>query len=279
MIIVLIYLYILFVGSPLVILRREYLDITGNFCAAKLIEYFRHWTKWKLKNHRTPWVYQPLKKIYADLMGEHSLHIIRSAIALLEDMGIIEKQKNPGNGQDKTWQYKLNLEVLNRLLEHPKLKTEHSEFTVEQHHRSHPEVSKPQQHIAVEFKKNEEVEKENLDKQVLATPFVEKTELLHLINETDSGEGKFSAAEFVPKSSQEVLVEPAQATHYVDESELDDYASDSVEKFSSPSQQEVQDVLQQLREIPCTPQFRLNCEIQRTVKRCWENVPGAISEA
>ncbi|WP_321206837.1 hypothetical protein [Tolypothrix tenuis] len=32
--------------SVLVILRREYLEITGNFCAAKLIEYFRHWTKW-----------------------------------------------------------------------------------------------------------------------------------------------------------------------------------------------------------------------------------------
>ncbi|OUL34957.1 hypothetical protein BV372_12680 [Nostoc sp. T09] len=95
--------------SVLVILRREYLEITGNFCAAKLIEYFRHWTKWKLKNHRTPWVYQPLKKIYADLMGEHSLHVIRSAIALLETIGIIEKQKNPGNGQDKTWQYIITL--------------------------------------------------------------------------------------------------------------------------------------------------------------------------
>ena len=40
--------------SVLVILRREYLEICGNFCAAKLIEYFRHWTNWKLKNHRTP---------------------------------------------------------------------------------------------------------------------------------------------------------------------------------------------------------------------------------
>ncbi|MCC5640772.1 hypothetical protein LC593_34085 [Nostoc sp. CHAB 5844] len=83
--------------SVLVILRREYLDITGNFCAAKLIEYFRHWTNWKLLNHRTPWIYQPLKRIYLDLMGEHSLHVIRRAIALLEEMGIIEKKKNPGN--------------------------------------------------------------------------------------------------------------------------------------------------------------------------------------
>ncbi|WP_414755240.1 hypothetical protein [Anabaena sp. CCY 9910] len=49
------------------------------------------------------------------------------------------------------------------------------------------------------------------------------------------------------------------------------------DKSVQPSQQEVQEVLQQLREIPCTPQFRLNAEIQRTVKRYWENVPGAIA--
>lgn len=28
---------------------------------------------------------------------------------------------------------------------------------------------------------------------------------------------------------------------------------------------------------PCTSQFRLDAEIQRTVKRCWENVPGAMA--
>ncbi|MBG1261957.1 hypothetical protein [Nostoc commune] len=52
-----------------------------------------------------------------------------------------------------------------------------------------------------------------------------------------------------------------------------------IEKSIQPSQQEVHEVLQQLRETPCTPQFRLNSEIQRTVKRCWENVPEAIAEA
>ncbi len=32
-------------------------------------------------------------------------------------------------------------------------------------------------------------------------------------------------------------------------------------------------------EIPaCTPQFRLNAEIQRTVRQCWENVSGAIAD-
>ncbi|MBD2501109.1 hypothetical protein [Anabaena azotica] len=44
---------------------------------------------------------------------------------------------------------------------------------------------------------------------------------------------------------------------------------ESVDKSVQPSHQEIQEVLQQLLEIPCTPQFRLNGEIQRTVRRYW----------
>ncbi|WP_242044991.1 hypothetical protein [Anabaena azotica] len=52
---------------------------------------------------------------------------------------------------------------------------------------------------------------------------------------------------------------------------------EQTKKSVQPSQEEVQEVLQQLRDIPCTPQFRLNGEIQRTVRRYWQNVPGAIA--
>lgn len=138
------------IPSVLVILRREYLEITeGNFCAAKLIEYFLHWTKWKLSTHRTDWIYQPLKNIYADLMGEHSLHVIRRAIALLEEIGILSKRNNPSNGQDKTYQYRLNLSVLNQRLEYRECKNEHSQFNVEQYQQiSNLEISDPQQQPA-----------------------------------------------------------------------------------------------------------------------------------
>jgi hypothetical protein len=278
--------------SVLVILRREYLDITGNFCAAKLIEYFRHWTKWKLKNHRTPWIYQPLKRIYADLMGEHSLHVIRSAIALLEEMGIIEKQKNPGNGQDRTWQYKLNIDVLNRLLERGRFKSEHSTFNAEQYHRNHTQASKPQQHSAVELKKSEQVEAEILERdpeeacqteivnyankpicqipqpeQPQTNRFVEDKERVDSTTETDTYEDHSPAAPVAPHF---------QSIDSIDDE--DDYsASEPMEKSIQPTNQEIQEVLQQLREIPCTPQFRLNAQIQRTVRRCWDNVPGAIA--
>ncbi|MDZ8262977.1 hypothetical protein [Nostoc sp. ChiQUE01b] len=229
-----------------------------------------------MKNHRTPWIYQPLKKIYADLMREHSLHVIRSAIALLDEMGIISKQKNPGNGQDRTWQYKLNFDVLNKLLEHGRGKTEHSRFTREQYHRSHPEVSKPQQHSAVELKKSKEVKTEILDcdqEGVCQTVEPELPEIAHFVEdieqdnsttETDHHEDKFSAA-------------PVESNFCDEDFGDDDYAFESVEKSIQPTNQKVQEVLQQLRQIPCTPQFRLNAQIQRTVRRCWENVPGAIA--
>ncbi len=131
--------------SKLVILRREFLYLCqGNFCAAKLIEYFKNWTNWKTEAQRTPWIYQPLKRIHADLMGEHSLHIIRGAIAFLESINVISKRKNPSNKQDKTYQYCLNFNILELLLknESPEFRSESSEFrsepsgfNVEQHHR------------------------------------------------------------------------------------------------------------------------------------------------
>ncbi|MBW4617316.1 MAG: hypothetical protein KME21_29660 [Desmonostoc vinosum HA7617-LM4] len=182
-------------------------------------------------------------------MGEHSLHVIRSAIALLDEMGIISKQKNPGNGQDRTWQYKLNFDVLNKLLEHGKFKSEHSTFAVEQYHRSHPEASKPQQHSAVELKKSENEEAKILEcdqegacqTAELELPqtahFVEDIELVDSATETDPHEDRSSAAPV--------------ASNFCDEDSGDDCA-EPVEKSAQPSSQEVQEVLQQLREIPCT---------------------------
>ncbi|WP_244329305.1 ELKS/Rab6-interacting/CAST family protein [Tolypothrix sp. PCC 7910] len=238
-------------ASVLVILRREYLDITGNFCAAKLIEYFRHWTKWKLKNHRTPWVYQPLKRIYADLMGEHSLHVIRSAIALLESMGLIEKQKNPGNGQDKTWQYKLHVDVLDKLLEHGKCKTEHSRFNAEQYHRSHPETSKPQQNTAVGEVKDEGV-KQSQYEPVRQAPEPEQPQITHFVDELELDD---STGEIDPHD--------------------DEFSEAQVEVVSNtdkPSKHEIAEICTELRRLRINPEPCLG-----VVKKYWVNVQGAIA--
>lgn len=126
--------------SPLIILRRDRLDYLTYLatnrgmdlsqkaiaCAAKLFDYFLHWSKWKEKSHRTRWVYQPLKVIKNDLMGEHGLYTIRRAISFLLDTGLLERRQNPGNRQDKTFQYRpANLDA------EPSFDAESSKFEIE----------------------------------------------------------------------------------------------------------------------------------------------------
>ncbi|BAT56826.1 hypothetical protein NOS3756_58380 (plasmid) [Nostoc sp. NIES-3756] len=132
-----------------------------------------------------------------------------------------------------------------------------------------------QQHSAVEPFKSEELENENLEcdqegagqtpelELPQVTYFVDEPEQVDSITEIDTHEGHSSAA-------------PVASNFYDEDSDDNDYTKPQ-EKLVQPSQQEVQEVLQQLREIPCTPQFRLNGKIQRTVKRYWANVPGAIA--
>jgi hypothetical protein len=125
-------------------------DKKVRLCAAVLIDYKHHWQEWKLKVHRTPWIYQKLKNIHKDLMGLYSLHVIRAAIELLIDLGLLERRSNPGNGQDKTYQYRLRWDKVQAAIakqsnsvevkvkvkknsEPLKFRSESSEFTVERH--------------------------------------------------------------------------------------------------------------------------------------------------
>jgi hypothetical protein len=41
--------------------------------------------------------------------------------------------------------------------------------------------------------------------------------------------------------------------------------------------QAIREVYEELRQMPCTPQFRLNETVQKKVKEYWHNVPGAIA--
>jgi hypothetical protein len=82
-------------------------------CGAKLINYIGRWMDWKKLQYPTQWIYQTLKDIYHDLMGEHTIHVIRSAIALLNRLGFLSVRKNDRatnwrNGQDRTHQYYLH---------------------------------------------------------------------------------------------------------------------------------------------------------------------------
>ncbi|BAY72693.1 hypothetical protein ACN23B_27560 (plasmid) [Anabaena sp. FACHB-709] len=201
---------------------------------------------------------------------------IRRAIANLRDnFKLIDVCRH----SEKTWYqanwFTVNVEnvqaLWNRICQNQQIDVSNLDISIcsqpADHNRDFPlKDFASQQHSAVELEKSEEVESKILECEEepelpQITHFVEEIEQVDSITETDHHEGHSSAA-------------PVGSNFH----DSDDDYTEPQEKSVQPSQQEVQEVLQQLREIPCTPQFRLNGEIQRTVKRYWANVPGAIAK-
>jgi hypothetical protein len=108
--------------TPLVLLRQDYLEITGNHCAAKLLAIFEFWTNKlnavgdALGKTARDWIYKSLACLHNELMGEHGTHAIRKAISVLEELGFISKRHNPHIKYDRTWQYKLEVEKVQKAL-------------------------------------------------------------------------------------------------------------------------------------------------------------------
>lgn len=118
--------------TKLSMMHREHKDLLEHLapgektrvicCAAKLINYFVRWQDWKKSLYPTEWVYQPLTVIRHDLLDEHSIHVIRQALTLLEGFSFLSKRKNDRatncrNGQDRTHQYLLHSDRIELALE------------------------------------------------------------------------------------------------------------------------------------------------------------------
>lgn len=199
-------------NNRLVLLRYEYLELINQiaqeadkkirYCAAKLLDYFCHWRNWKLKEHRTGWIYQPLRRIYKDLLEEHSLHCIREAIALLMRAGLLERRNNPGNGQDRTYQYKLLLEQPETRTaspfvrsESPTFRSESPTFNVEQYHSFQSIESIPTHSEKKESEEETGQEEEEICVLPDTTSLTSDEDLWEEnTSHKDLGEGKFSGA-------------------------------------------------------------------------------------
>lgn len=57
----------------------------------------------------------------------------------------------------------------------------------------------------------------------------------------------------------------------------EDFSSAASEPIEKPHIVDVREICNQLRQIPCTPNFRLNQEIIAVINKMWRNVPGAIA--
>lgn len=109
--------------TPLVLLRQEYLEITGNHCAAKLLAIFEFWTNKlnavgeALGKAARNWIYKSLECIHGELMGEHGIHAIRKALNTLVDLGFVSRRHNPHIKYDRTWQYCLEIDNVQKALD------------------------------------------------------------------------------------------------------------------------------------------------------------------
>ncbi|WP_353930953.1 hypothetical protein WJM97_22820 (plasmid) [Okeanomitos corallinicola TIOX110] len=105
--------------TPLVLLRQEYLTLTNNFVAAKLLSIFEFWTNKLKKVQKTAreWIYKTLETLHGELMGEHGIHSIRKALNILVDLGFISRRNNPHTPYDRTFQYRLDVENLQQALD------------------------------------------------------------------------------------------------------------------------------------------------------------------
>jgi hypothetical protein len=93
------------------------------------MSYFQHWNEWKRSRYREDWFYQPLRKIWQDLTGAYSLHVIQKAIASLVKLEFLSVKKNDRtlnnrNGQDKTHRYLLHCDRVNTALAKAKLSSQ-----------------------------------------------------------------------------------------------------------------------------------------------------------
>lgn len=109
--------------TPLVILRSEYLSITNNHCAAKLLSIFEYWSNKllekasKLNQDAREWIYKSYDDLYQELMGEHGVHSIRKAIRLLIDLGYLSQRHNPWHKHDRKYQYHLEIDNIQESLD------------------------------------------------------------------------------------------------------------------------------------------------------------------
>jgi hypothetical protein len=197
-------------SNQFLIIKQEYVELVQAKCqqlnkrtvecAAKLIHYFQNWASWKKTTHRTEWIYQKLRQIYDDFFQLHSMHQIRAAIASLMDAGILERRNNPGNGQDKTFQYRLNLPDSKLEPESSDLNSQDS--TVENHTYNQYKESNlktvPKPELGEREKEKEEISQEKLQSDYAHDQIKSTSGSLP----EDSGEERSS----VPCSTEEVFL-------------------------------------------------------------------------
>jgi hypothetical protein len=118
--------------SPFLTIKREFVDLVDGLdpalpkqvrcCAVVMFPYWTRWGDWKEPKYGSRWIYQSLRDIREDFMRFFSLQVIRQTLDWLEEQGLLSirrnaRQENGRNGQDKTHQYLLHTDRVEKALE------------------------------------------------------------------------------------------------------------------------------------------------------------------
>jgi hypothetical protein len=105
-------------------LSRLYADIPHKIkvCASKLINHIERWQQYKQKKGIGEWYYDSLQKIRLIFNRDHSIHVIREAIALLIESKILKRLEI--GGYLRTHQYQIDMLVLDNLMKSPDSQSE-----------------------------------------------------------------------------------------------------------------------------------------------------------
>ncbi|MBW4599048.1 MAG: ArsR family transcriptional regulator [Calothrix sp. FI2-JRJ7] len=123
----------------------------------------------------------------------------------------------------------------------------------------------PQEHPAAEDKKLVQEEGNSHE--------IKQPQIPHLVNEPEQDSARSSPGGYSPATDVATNDDNHDWGNYSGADEHDK-RKDGHEKMTT---EELRDVTNQLREIPCTPAFKVNPQVQATIKKHWRNVTGAIA--
>lgn len=105
-------------GSRFAVLHEHYVRACGgNACGALLLDVFETWTMTRLRDQEQDggnlWIYRSMGQLVdEDLCGAFGKDAVSAALDRLIHAGLVKRRRNPHNGWDRKWQYRLDLETL-----------------------------------------------------------------------------------------------------------------------------------------------------------------------
>jgi hypothetical protein len=116
-----------------VTIRRSHLHLChGDAEAAAVLAALEYWTDVSHKHGKGGWVFRTQDELSADTMSvASSAKVVRDRLRKLEAWGYVERRRNPKYRFDQTWQYRLDIDVLQAALD--ALADEEATGTVQEH--------------------------------------------------------------------------------------------------------------------------------------------------